>query len=118
MHDFFVRYIAIGKNHLVDSQFPAQGFQLAFIADRDAVGIKRPGQLGRVAPAGYSGNLGRGKSDNLDMRVAPVAHIEIMEIPSSGAEDQQTLAARYASHASTLQAPHTFILAYQADFAA
>ena len=66
-------------------------FEFLFLHDGNAVGIERPGQLGRVAASGDVGDLGGGKSHHLVLGIVTEQGVEIVKIAAGCAEDDNAL---------------------------
>ena len=89
MHDRLMRHVAIGEDDLVDVPGTAEPVEFRFIDNRDAVGIQSTSELGRISPPRNSGYLGRGKGDNLAHWVIAIDHVEVVEIATRSAEDDE-----------------------------
>ena len=87
MHDVLVRHVAVGEHHLVDRLGAADALELAFVGDRDAGGIERPGERGGIAPAGNARNLRRREGDDIRPRVVAIDHVEIVKVAAGRAHD-------------------------------
>lgn len=83
-----MRDIAVGEYHLVNALCADQRLQLRLRQNREAHRVQRPRQLGRVASPGDIGDLGCREGDHLEGRVVPKHHVEVVEIPTGRAEDQ------------------------------
>ncbi len=90
MHDRFVRDIAVGKNDLIDGKLPDQVNEFIFGKNRDTIGVEWARQRGRIRASFDIWDLRRGKGDNLAGRVIAKDKIEIMEIPSRRAHDENS----------------------------
>jgi len=56
--------------------------------DRDAGGLERASQFRGIAPAGNAGNLSRGETDDVVVRIPSKYDIEIVEVTPCGTEYQ------------------------------
>jgi hypothetical protein len=90
MHDRLVRDIAVGKNDLVDGKLLDQVNEFIFGKNRDAIGIKWARQRGGIGASFDIWDLRRSKGDNLAGRVIAKDKIEIVEIPSCRAHDENS----------------------------
>jgi hypothetical protein len=59
--------------------------------NRNTIGVKFAGKLGRIETTGYIRNLSGGKRDNIVTLVIFEIDIEIMEIPAGGPHDDYFL---------------------------
>ena len=87
VHDVFVGYVAVGEIDLGHVELADEGVELLLGINGDAVRIELAGQDGRILAALNVGNLGCRKRDHLEIRVVPEVGVEIVEIPSGGAHD-------------------------------
>ena len=90
MHDRFVRDIAVSKDDLVDGKLPDQVNEFIFGKNRDTIGVERTRQRGRIGASFDIWDLRRGKGDNLAGRVIAKDKIEIVEISSRRAHDENS----------------------------
>jgi hypothetical protein len=79
--------LAVGEDDEVDGHLADELLQLGLGDDRDAGGIRRAGELGRVAPTGDARDLGGGEGHDLDGRVVTVDDVEVMEVATRRAHD-------------------------------
>ena len=90
VHDVLVRHVGIGEDHQIDRQLANQLLDAVLLVDRDAVGVARPGELGRIAAVGDVGDLGGGEADDLERRIVAEADVEIVEVAAGRTHDQHT----------------------------
>ena len=87
MHDVFVRDVAVGEDHLVGAKPADERSEFLFRVDRNAFGIQRTRQEGRVHPSLQVGNLGGGECHYLILWTFPEINVEVMEVAAAGTED-------------------------------
>ena len=92
MHHFGMGEVAVGEYDLFEFLLADQGFEFGLGQDRNAPGIKRTCQRGRIAPSGDAGNLRRGEGHDLERRIVAVDDIEIVEIAPGRAHDRDARA--------------------------
>jgi hypothetical protein len=90
VHNDLVRHIAVGKDDLIGVVFMDQVDQLTFGEDGDSGRIEFASQLGGVRSALNVGDLGCREGDYIVGWIVAEAHIEIVEIPSSGTHDNHS----------------------------
>jgi hypothetical protein len=95
MHHRLVADVAVGEDDGRDSLVVDQLLQLRLRPDGDALRVHGPRQLGRVAPFGDARDLGCGEGDDLDCRVLAEDHVEVMEVASRRAHDQDSPALHF-----------------------
>lgn len=88
VHHVLVGHVGVGEDDGVDAVGGDQLFDLAFVVDRDTVGVELAGELGRVLAAVDVGDLGGGESDDLELLVVAEVGVEVMEVASGGAHDE------------------------------
>ena len=88
MHHRFMRHVAVGKDHLIDGKLVDQLNQIAFRKNRDALGVKRPGQRGRVGAVFNIWDLSRSEGDHLAIAVITEDDIEVVEIAACRPHDE------------------------------
>jgi hypothetical protein len=66
------------------------GLELLLGDDRDAVGIKLPGERGRIDAAVDVRNLCRREGDDLVLRAVPIDDVEVVEVAAGCAGDDDT----------------------------
>jgi hypothetical protein len=91
VHHRFVGNVAVGEYGFIGLQVPALRGKVGFLEDRDAVRIQRSGQGRRVAAPGDARNLRRRKGHDIVCLVLPEHDIEVMEVTSRGAHDDDAL---------------------------
>ena len=67
--------------------------EFGFRKDGDAKRVVRPGEFGRVEPAFDVGDLRGGEGDDFDLRVVPVDEVEVVEVASGRAQDEDAFSA-------------------------
>ncbi len=82
-----VGHVAVGENDVRYPLVPAQQGQFLLSDDRDAVGIARTGQSGRIVSTGNAGYLCGGKGDDLAVGVVFVDNVEIMKVAAGCAHN-------------------------------
>ncbi len=87
VHDVFVGHIAVGEIDLGHVELADEGIELLLGVDGDAVGIELSGQDGRILAALDVGDLRSREGHNLEIRIVPEVGVEIVEIASGGAHD-------------------------------
>jgi hypothetical protein len=97
-----VRNIAVGKGNLLRPHFIEKSRKFFLGVDRNALGIIFPRELRWVGPVGNVGNLGGRKGYDPVRRPIPEKCVEIMEIPSSGPQDDDRNGAVLSSNLAGL----------------
>ena len=88
-----MRHVAVGENDLIDCLRAAQFVEFRFGNDRNAIGIQRAGKRWRITTAGNAGDLRCSEGDDLGGRIIAKDHVEIMEIASCGADNDNAATA-------------------------
>ena len=88
MHQVRVGNITVGEDRGINLVFFHQAFEIFFFENRDSRGIKRPGQFSGIPPVSDAGNLVGGEGYDVVLRVAAKHYVEIVEVSSSRAENQ------------------------------
>jgi hypothetical protein len=86
-HYLLVGNIAVGKGNLLRSHFFEKSWEFFFRVDRNTLRIIFSREARRVDPVGNRGYLGGRKGDHPVGRSISEKRVEIMEIPSSGPQD-------------------------------
>jgi hypothetical protein len=86
-HHLLVRAVAVGHDTHLGAGARNQLRQRGLVLDGDALGIVRPGQRSRVAPAVDVGNLRGREGDHIVGGIVPVDAVEVVEIAPGGAQD-------------------------------
>ena len=81
-----VRHVAVGEDDLVDVVALTQRLELRLVVDRDPVRVPRTGELGRKRAALDAGDLRRREGHHLDRGVVAQGHVEVVEVPTRGAQ--------------------------------
>lgn len=92
MHHRLVREVAVGEHDLTHGLAAHQVTQMRLLDDRDAVGVGRPGQLGRIPAAGDLRDLRRGEGYDLVLGPRPEVGVERVEVPAARAQDDHACA--------------------------
>jgi hypothetical protein len=87
VHHRLVLEVGIGEDHLVDAVGANELGQLLLRADRDALGIERPGERGREDAVRDAGNLRRREGDHLRLGVVAEDDVVVVEVASAGSHD-------------------------------
>ena len=87
VHHLDVGDVGVGKGGQVDFMIPDQIDQGVFGVNRDALGVKLTGQLGRVAPAVNVRDLGGGETDDPVAGVVSKVNVEVVKIPTGRPDD-------------------------------
>ena len=90
MHDVLVRDVRVREHDLVDLVLAYELLERVLGDDRNAVGIERAGELGRVAPPFDVRDLRRRERDDLVLLPAAVDEVEVVEVAARGACDQDS----------------------------
>src|SRR5688572_12748589 len=83
-----MRYIAVGKDDLVNVVLLDQREEFLFFMDGDSVGIKITGQLRRIPPVGDIRDLSCSESNNFYGGIFPEQNVKIMKITSGSSHDK------------------------------
>ena len=92
VHDFGMGEIAVGEHDLFHLARADQRLEFRLGHDRNALGIERAGERGRIAASGDAGNLGRGKRHDLERRIVAIDDVEVVEIAAGRADDHDARA--------------------------
>jgi len=87
VHELGVRYVAVGEHHLVHLVPADDRSKVVLRQYRDAGGVQRPCQGGRVAPPLYVRDLSGGEGDHVVPVVVTEIGVEVVEVAPSGAHD-------------------------------
>jgi hypothetical protein len=88
VHDVLVRHVRVGEDDFVDSALAHERLELFLRTDRDPVGIEAAGELGRVHAAVDVRDLCRGERDDVVFVAVAVDDVEVVEVSSCGAGDE------------------------------
>jgi hypothetical protein len=84
-------YITVGEYHLIDLMLSNKIFKLFLRMYRHPIGIELPGEGRWVSPTFNVGDLGGGESCDFVLSLIAEVHIEVMEITTCGAHDENSL---------------------------
>jgi hypothetical protein len=87
-----MRYVAVSEDYLVDRLTAAESLELRLHDDRNTLRIEPTGERRRITSVRDPGNLSRGESDDLNRRIVAIDDIEVVKVPSRGADDHDASA--------------------------
>ena len=87
-----VREIRVAHDDFADLVLGDQLLEFVLRSDRDPVRVVRPAQRRWIRALIDVGDLGGGDGDDLDVRVVAEDDVEVVEIASTGTEDENPLA--------------------------
>jgi hypothetical protein len=87
VHHVFVREVGVGEDDLVDAVHVDEPRELGLRPDRDAVGVPGAGERRRIPTVVDPRDLRRGERDDLGLRIVPEDDVEVVEVASAGAHD-------------------------------
>src|SRR4030042_3161340 len=83
--------VAVGEMDIIHCVLGDEGVEVRLGVDRDTLGVELARELGRVFAALDVRDLGGGEGDNLVGRVVAEIYVEVVEVPSGGAHDDDFL---------------------------
>ena len=88
VHQILVRHVGVREDHQLDALLLDELLELLLVIDRDALGVERAGELGRILASLDVRDLRRRERDHLVVLVLAVDAVEVVEIPAGRPHDE------------------------------